>query len=491
MAAAIVGREKETLLLEKLLAASDEPQLIAIYGRRRIGKTHLIREFFRNKGVYLQFTGVQGAAVGEQLANLHEEVCSVFDQWTGRSSPKDWQEAFQRLIQSVRPLSKQQRVILFFDEVPWLATDAGFLRALEYNWNQHLSTLPGVVVALCGSASSWMIDHIIQNQGGLHGRLTAKLYLQPFSLLQTERFLEARGVRLGRQQIVELYMVLGGVAHYLKAVPSGRSPAQIVQELCFSPQGLLFREFYPLYRSLFNCAEQYVNIVKVLAGHRYGMSQSMLLEKAGLISGGSSTKMLQELEEVGVILCLPEQGMKKKGVSYRLLDEYSLFYLHWIQDAGKSILTGIDTQHWLLQQQSQRWKIWAGYTFENICFRHIQQVKQALGLAAVSTTESAWNSTAHRKTGASQPERRDAQIDLVIDRADKCINLCEMKFYAAPLVVDKKLMEELEYKRMLFREFTGTRKSLFTTLITAHGIAPSSSYLHVVDQQITIDELFS
>lgn len=487
MSSHIIGREREVALLKKQLA-SKEPQLIAVYGRRRIGKTHLIREFYRDKGVYIQFTGVQDGSMAEQLANLHDELCSLFGQWTDKPPPKDWREAFNRLVQSVKPLLKEQRVVIFFDEVPWLASTSGFLKALEYSWNQHLGALPGLVVVLCGSSSSWMIQQVIQNKGGLHGRLTAKIHLQPFSLLETEQFLHHRGVRLSRHQIIELYMVLGGVAQYLKAVPPGLSTSQIVHQLCFSPQGLLFREFYPLYRSLFDQAERYVAIVQSLASQRYGLSQPLLLQKAGLSSGGSATKLLRELEESGLILYLPslagkKLATKKKGGIYRLIDEYSLFYLHWIQNAAPSILTGLDPHYWTLQQQSQRWAIWAGYTFENICFRHIHQIKQALGLAAVATIESSWLAPEACSGGA--------QIDLVIDRADRCINLCEMKFHSRPLVINRQLAEQLERKRKLFGEATATPKSLFTTLISSHGIAESSSFLHVIDQQITMEQLFS
>ena len=478
----IAGRKEESKVLERLFNKK-EAQLVAVYGRRRIGKTHLIREFFRNRGLYLQFTGVQDAPSQEQLANFHDEHRSAFSDWADKSAPKNWREAFRRLIESIKPLAEKQRVILFFDETPWMSHRSGFLKALEYSWNQHLELIPGLVVVLCGSSSSWMIKHVIQNKGGLHGRLTAKIHLQPFTLGQTERFLESRGVRLARQQIIELYMVMGGVAQYLKAVPSGVSPAQAIQELCFSPQGLLFREFYPLYRSLFNHSEKYVAVVQMLANHRSGLTRKEIIEKTHLPSGGTSTQILRELEEAGIILQVPDMNKKKRGGMYRLIDEYSLFYLKWIHEMSHSILLGIDRNHWQLQQQSQRWLIWAGYAFENICFRHIPQIKQALGLAAVHTVESGWYGTAENK--------EKAQIDLVIDRADRCINLCEMKFNKSQLAVDKKLADQLERRRRVFREATQTKKTLFTTLITPHGAKEGGVHLAAVDQQVVAEDLFS
>jgi AAA+ ATPase superfamily predicted ATPase len=477
----ITGREAESKVLEKLLSFK-EAQLIAVYGRRRIGKTHLIREFYTNKGLYIQFTGVQDAAESEQLANFHDELRSIFGVLSKESSPENWREAFRRLVELIKPLTKKQRVILFFDEVPWLSAGSGFLKALEYSWNQHLVSMSNLFVVLCGSASSWMVKHIIQNKGGLHGRVSCKLQMQAFSLGQTERFLKERGVHLGRQQIVELYMALGGVAQYLKVVPIGVSPAQSIQELCFSPQGLLFREFYPLYRSLFDHSEKYIEVVEILARYRTGLSKTEILDKTGLSSGGSSTRIFRELEDSGIILQIPELGKKKNGGKYRLMDEYSLFYLQWIKNAGQSIVLGSDTKFWQIQQQSQRFSVWAGYAFENLCLRHVQQIKQSLGLGAVSTTESCW-------TGSS--EEGSAQIDLVIDRADRCINLCEIKFWSTQIRIDKKFAEQLERKRRIFKEATRTKKTVFTTLITPYGMSKIGRYNHCVDQTIQLDEIFS
>lgn len=478
----LIGREKEADVLNKALKQK-EPQLIAVYGRRRIGKTHLIREFYSDKGLYFQFTGVQDSPSSEQLANFHDELGSIFTEWTDFKRPKTWREAFQRLVKSIQPLTDNQRVIIFFDEVPWLSHHSSFLRALEYSWNQHFDRMSNIVVVLCGSASSWMLKHIIQNKGGLHGRLTTKLHLQPFTLLQTERFLESRGVRLERPQIAEVYMSLGGVAQYLKAYPQGKSPAQAIQELCFSPQGLLFREFYPLYRSLFDHSEKYVLVVQALANHKSGLTKQQILEKTSLSSGGTSSRILQELEESGIILHIPDLGKAKKGGTYRLIDEYSLFYQHWIENAGKSIITGIDVHHWQKQQQSHKWSVWAGYAFENMCYRHVKQIKSALGLAAVSTVESAWYGTSD--------EAESAQIDLVIDRADQCVNLCEIKFYPAGLKVDRKLAQELQRKKKLFQETTKTKKSLFNILISVSRIPETDHYQSAVDGQITLDDLFT
>jgi AAA+ ATPase superfamily predicted ATPase len=478
----IPGREMESKFLTRLLQ-SKEAQLISIHGRRRIGKTHLIREFYKDKGLYIQLTGVNEATQKEQLANFHDELNSIFHHWDSNASPDSWREAFKRLVDSIKPIVKDHRVIVFFDEVPWLAKKSRFLKAFEYSWNQHLSTLPNLIVVLCGSAASWMIKNIIQNKGGLHGRLTAKLQLQPFTLKQTEAFLIHRGIRYSRQQIVELYMALGGVAQYLKAVPKGMSPTQAIQELCFSPQGLLFREFYPLFRSLFENSDKYVNIVQLLANSKSGLSISDILDKTDITSGGSFSKLLRELEEAGIIMPLADFGKKKREAHYRLIDEYSLFYLRWIKNSTISVISGTRDVNWHLQQQSQRYAVWAGYAFENLCMRHVPQIKQALGLAAVSTIESGW-------FGLSKEEGK-AQIDIVIDRADRCINLCEIKYWSTQLSLDKTFSDQLERKRRIFKAATNTKKSVFTTLITPFGVNASGHYHYAIDQQINLDDLFT
>jgi AAA+ ATPase superfamily predicted ATPase len=481
MSAKIHGREQESKLLEKRLHVK-EAQLIAMYGRRRIGKTHLIREFYRDKGLYIQFTGVQDAHESEQLAHFHDELGSIFNALASQAAPTSWREAFKRLVDSLKPIVENQRVILFFDEVPWLARRSRFLKSLEYSWNQHLSVMPNLIVILCGSVTSWMIKNIIQNKGGLHGRLSEKIHLQPFTLGQTEVFLNARGIHLARQQIAELYMALGGIAQYLKAVPQGVSPSQAIQALCFSPQGLLFREFFPLYRSLFDHSEKYIDVVMLLASHRSGLTLAEILDKTNMSSGGTSTRILRELEDSGMIFQIPEWGKKKRGAKYRLMDEYSLFYLQWIKNVGTSIATGVDDHYWQLQQQSQRFAVWAGYAFENLCLRHVRQIKQALGLAAVKTVEGGWY-------GSSSEGK--AEIDLMIDRADRCINLCEMKYWAGQFHVDKKLVEQLERKRMIFKATTQIKKTLFTTLITPYGANDASQYQYAIDQQITLEDLFT
>ena len=315
----ISGREKEQAVLAKYLN-SKKAEFLALYGRRRIGKTFLVNEFFKDKGTYLTVTGTKNAAKKEQLKNFYRSLRALLPKRGREAKPKDWSDAFHLLQADIQKLDPSVKFILFIDELPWLATPkSGLLPALDYLWNHHLSRMPNVLLIICGSAAHWMIEKVIHDKGGLHGRLSTHIRLEVFTLSETERFLAEHGVRFQRKQLVELYMAVGGVAKYLTYVPTGRSPAQIVNELCFTPSGPLFSEFTVLYSSLFNSPEKHMAIVRVLAKKRKGMVVDELIEAAGLTHGGGTTDVLQELEEAGFIMSLPAFGKKKKERSLRLI----------------------------------------------------------------------------------------------------------------------------------------------------------------------------
>lgn len=479
----IVGREKEQAILMKLFQ-SKRAEFLAIYGRRRIGKTFLIHEFFKDKGLYLEITGINKAPKKEQLKNFFSELCAKFPQFNNKPCPREWSNAFsylKELIQSVKPSVK---FILFIDELPWFSSPkSGFLSALDYAWNRHLSRLPNVLLIICGSAAHWIIKNVINDKGGLHGRLSAHIPLQAFTLSETEKFLISQNVKLKRKQIVEIYMALGGVAKYLNNIPSGKSPAQIVNELCFSSTGLLFAEFPKLYKSLFNSPDKHIAIVKALAKKRCGMRQEELLKAARIEKGGGASDVLHELEEAGFIMSVPAFGKSSKNHLYRLTDEYSLFYLTWIEEIKGSILRNFDVDYWHKMAKTQLWHAWAGHVFENICLKHSFKIKQALGLAGVITKESHWR---HR----SSKLKEGTEIDLVIDRADDCINLCEIKFCKEEFVVSKAYCQDLERKKRVFQQVTKTKKTIFLTMITPFGIKENDNTLGIIDQQLTLDVLF-
>lgn len=470
-------RQDEQKELETLYQ-SNEAEFIAIYGRRRVGKTFLVNQYFQGRGLYFEITGIHKASLNQQLDNFATVYADIFCRGKKKDRFNSWFEAFTALRRQIEIVPQQEKVVLFFDELPWFATPKSeFLPVLEHCWNRYLSRMPNVLLIVCGSAASWMIDNIINNKGGFHGRLSKKIRLLPFSLSETENFLKTRQIDLPRKDILEIYMAMGGVAKYLTQIRPGRSAAQVINDTCFSKNGYLFGEFENLYRSLFDNHEQHMEIVRQLAKKKKGLNRSDLLGKTGLSSGGSSSKVLRELESSGFIVKIPQYPNKKSNWIYRLNDEYSLFYLDWIESAPDMSLQGIDENYWLKQRTSRRWSTWTGYVFEDLCLKHIDKIKNALGISGVGTISSTW-------------QNRDAQIDLVIERADNCINLCEIKFCNDEFIIDKNYADKLEQKKKHFQQATKTKKALFTTIITPFGVKSNQHYLRVVQNQLTIDDLF-
>lgn len=457
-----------------------------MYGRRRVGKTFLITQFFKDSNVYFEVTGSKLASKKEQLTNFYREFIALFKPEAEYVVPKNWSETFHQLKEAICAIPPSQKVILFFDELPWLASPkSGFLQALDYFWNRHASRMPNVLLIICGSAASWMIKKVIHNRGGLYGRLSAEIRLQPFSLSEVEEFFQERRIELSRKQIVEVYMVTGGVPKYLTYVERGKSAAQIINSLCFMPQGPLLKEFHNLYDSLFEDAYRHVKIVRALAERRQGLMQKELFQAADLSIGGRSVELLNELEESGFIIGAQSYGKQVRERKFRLVDEYSLFYLYWIDAIKQSILQGTDQDYWNKIQSTPSWYTWAGLAFENICLKHVGKIKEALEISGVSTRESHW-----RYVPPKGSNERGAEIDLVIDRADQCINLCEIKFYNDVYVMTKQDAEDLERKKMIFRQQTKTNKVLFITLITPYGVKENEHYISSVNNQFTLECLF-
>lgn len=472
----ISGRSNELRMLDKLYRSADA-EFLALYGRRRVGKTFLIRQFFRQKGVYFELTGSRHANLKTQLGNFNVVFSDLFHRGELQDAPGSWQSAFDLLRREIEKI-KDQKVILFFDELPWLASPkSGFLEALDHLWNRYLSAQPHVLIVICGSAASWMIKNIINDKGGLHGRITQQIRLLPFTLQETQNYLNQRNIQLDQKQIVEIYMATGGVPKYLRSIERGKSASQVINDLCFSSSGPLFREFNRLYQSLFDDSAEHIKIVKILAKSFYGLKKNDLLKKAGLTSGGGSSAILEELTAAGFIAYIPAFGKNKYGGKYRLIDEYSLFYLTWIDPIPQLGLREIDKDYWLKKQTSSKWKSWSGYAFETIALKHIHKMKEALGISAVSTSESEWSG-------------KGAQVDLVIDREDRCVNLCEIKFYDTDFVITNDYFKKLETKKTCFKEQTGTRKHVFLTIISAFGVKENSNYLKIVDQQMILEQLF-
>lgn len=481
----LIAREKELKELEEILH-SNQSEFLAIYGRRRIGKTFLISNFFKNKGLYFELTGIKDASLRVQLKNFAIAFSDLFSRGKLISIPASWLDAFTLLRAQIEERKEKGRIILFFDELPWLASSrSNFLQAFEHFWNRYMSRDKRIILVICGSAAAWMIRNVLDARGGLHGRVTRTIRLLPFNLAETERFLKWRGIDLDRKQIVELYMSMGGVAQYLAQVRRGHSSRQAIQEICFSESGYLAKEFYRLYASLFDHHGHHIAFIKILASHGSGLNREEILKRLELKSGGTASRILNELEESGFILAISSFTKGKGAVTYRLIDQFSLFYLKWMEKFDQKVSLVEDT-YWIKQQASQSWAAWAGYAFETICLIHIAQIKKALGLSGISSSQSEWR----YKGVHGNFKEKGAQIDLIIDRADHCINLCEIKFHKTEWVLNKKDAENLEKRKEVFQAQTKTKKTLFNTLITSYGAQKNSQYIRVVDQQLTMNDLF-
>ena len=468
----IVGRESELEILRTVCAAK-EPQFLAVYGRRRIGKTFLVNQFFRDKGRYFELTGIKDAPLPVQLANFAREYSDVFNSANPIPTPRSWLDAFDLLRKQLQVGIPGERTILFFDELPWLAAPRSqFLAALDHTWNRYFSRATNIVVVICGSAASWMIQKVLQDKGGLHGRLTQKIQLLPFTLAETRLFLEAQRVRLTPSQLIEFYMAVGGVAKYLTQLSSGWSANQLIQGRYFDKDAPLRGEFVKLYSSLFDNYERHLAIIEALAGSRYGLSVAEILDKTGSHSGGGFSWLLQELAESGFITFLPQLGNRKKAGKYVLTDEFSLFYLKWVR-GWENQISDLDG-YWQRQANTQSFRSWAGYAFEVLCIKNIASIKRQLGIAGVTTRISQWHDS-------------HVQIELVIDRADNCINLCEIKFYNAELELGAKEAADLQRKKARFLAATGTKKAVFITLITVNGVTRNQHYINTVDSDVRAD----
>ena len=425
-----------------------------------------------------EFSGIHNATLSQQLESFNASLNKVAGNFPV-VSPPNWIQAFRMLADLLSPLLKRQRKVIFFDELPWINTPkSGFLPAFENFWNTWASREKNLIVVVCGSAAAWMIQKVIKNRGGLHNRVSRKIRLLPFTLSETEAFLKARKVNLDQYQILQLYMAMGGIPQYLKQVEPGESAAQAIDRTCFAKDGLLHDEFINLYQSLFDHAGNHIDVVRALAQKGSGLSRGEIIDACKLTSGGRTTQILEELTESGFINPYIPFNRKAKDSIYKLTDEYSLFYIKFIENS-RSFGAG----SWIKFSTGSSWKSWSGNAFESICMKHIVQIKKALGIENVYTETSAWR---HKPA----KEEQGAQIDLLIDRQDLCISICEMKFSTTPFEITKAYAQELQTKQQVFKGRTQTRKTLFLTMITTYGVTNRNSFPGLVQSDVQMVELF-
>src|SRR3990167_1549245 len=484
----IFGRQEETETLMTILQ-SKQPEFLALYGRRRIGKTYLIRQAFAKKNViFFNATGMQGGSRRQQLSHFIDKLSEVFYHGAPLVVSENWSDAFKLLTKALKEQPKNRKIILFFDELPWMATKKSrLLETLEYYWNQYWSNDARIKLIVCGSSASWIIQKIINNKGGLHNRITHKMPLEPFTLLETKQYLESRNIKLKNKQVLLIYMVTGGVPYYLSHVEKGLSAAQIVEKLAFTKKGILFEEFDNLFSSLFEHSDEYIKIIRAVSSARYGISQSELLNVLGPSAIGSvGLKRLQELEETGFIMSFMPYHHKRQGIYYRLVDEYSLFYLRWIEPIKTQVQRkDLGQDNWIAIQNSPAWNSWAGLAFESICYKHISMIRKALRIGPGAVADS-W-----RYVPKKGEKEQGAQIDLLFDRQDDVITLCEIKYSDDAFVLTKEYTESLRRKMRVFKERTHTKKELFLSMIASSGLKNNFYADELISGIATLDDLFN
>jgi len=401
----------------------------------------------------------------------------------------NWDGAFRLLTDAINKIPKNKKIVLFLDELPWLATKKSkLLQMLDYYWNQYWSIDKRIKLIVCGSSASWIIDKIINNKGGLHNRITEAIHLEPFSLSQTERYLALNQVKLNRKQITEIYMVTGGVPYYLSKVETGLSASQVIEKLAFRPKSLLLDEFNNLFSSLFDDSEAYIEILKVIAANRSGIGQEKLFKQVSKTAkGNTGIVRLKALEDAGFILSFTPHFHKKRGIYYRVIDEYTLFYLDWIAPLKDTKMQkALEKEYWKTLSQTPKWFSWAGYAFESVCYKHLNQIRRALDLSPTAIPNS-WRYTPEKNDHA---EVSGAQIDLLFDRQDNSITVCEIKYTNKPFIIDKQYMQVLENKVKVFKTKTRTKKDIFMALVASDGIKENSYSDNLISKIVNIDDLF-
>ena len=471
----IIGRKEEIAILNEALQ-SKEAEMIAVLGRRRVGKTFLIREIYKERIIFEQ-TGIRNQSDKENL----EAFMLKIEELSGEKQtiPNGWLEAFFRLKMALKPLVQpDKKLVLFFDELSWLSPSGSkFLDYLGHFWNDWASR-ENLVIVLCGSAASWIIQKVINDKGGLHNRVTKYLSLKPFTLLETEAYFQSKHINFTRYQIVQMYMAFGGIPFYLKEVRSDKSAIQNINDICFEEHGLLKNEFNRLYPALFDNAEQHIAVIRALAKSNKGLSRTEIIREGKVANGSSTTRVLEELEQTGFIMAFHPFGKKKKDKIYRLADEYSNFYLRFIEN------TTYEGEGTFLQlSQLQTYKIWCGYAFEGVCMKHVPQIKKALGIGGVYTTTYSYL----RKADAFE---KGLQIDMLIERADRVINLFEIKFYNTEFVFTKEYGDKVRERLFLFMRLAKTKAQIRMTMLTTYGVKHNIHSLGLVDPVLTLDVLF-
>lgn len=479
----IIGREQEIEKLENYIS-SRKSEFIAIYGRRRVGKTFLVKELFENRFAF-RVTGKDNVITKEQLASFS---FALNDQLGIEADVTNWPEAF-RLLQKTLEKMPDGTKIIFFDELPWFDTYASnFISALEHFWNDWAFYRSDIKLIACGSATTWMLNQVINSRGGLHNRITHNILLSPFKLHEVEEYFKSQGFYYERPEIIECYMAMGGVAYYLSLFETNKSVAQNIQQLCFTRGGELTEEFERLFNSLFKKADNHLAIVTALKNKGKGMTRLDLLDATGLANNGRFSQILKELEQCDFIRSYTPFGKSKKDMMYQLIDPFCLFYFKFMHNKGAFL-----DNHWVKMQTTAEYESWCGHAFEIVCLHHINEIVKALGIDGCINTPCSWSYRPTTKVLADEEADEDlkhgTQIDLLIDRSDRSISICEMKYCNGEYEISKAYDAHLVHRLKVFKKVTKTTKTLIPTFVTPHGLY-NNMYARKINRQVTGNDLF-
>ncbi|MBQ9213457.1 MAG: ATP-binding protein [Bacteroidales bacterium] len=477
--ALLIGRKNEQKELQRLYE-SKESEMAVVYGRRRVGKTFLVNQMFEKQGFSFKITGLYKNRMAKQLENFSLTIQEYFPN-TNFSIPKTWMEAFNLLKTCLKSTKTGEKRVLFFDELPWMdSKGSGFLAAFEWLWNGWANAQTDILLIICGSATNWIINKLFKHKGGLYNRASAKIFLKPFTLKETEQYLENQGIEWEHYDIAQVYMIMGGLPYYLKQLEPGRTLSDNIDNCFFKINGKLWDEFDNLYETLFDSSENYLKVVEALSTKRMGLRREEIIKIAKMSDNGLISKILNDLLKCGFVRAYQYYGHKTKTQTYQLADFYTMFYFNFIKKNY-----GHDEHFWTHSLDTPQKNAWLGYTFEQLVKEHIEQVKTALGIGSVLSQQSNWFEQTNKEENIS-----GAQIDLIIDRRDKAINLCEIKFYSGEFTIDKDYSLKLRNKVSTFKTTHANRKTLIPTMITTYGIK-HNKYSGIIQQEIVLDDLFS
>lgn len=483
MKSLIIAREREQATLKRLL---EEPtaQFLAVYGRRRIGKTFLIREYFDDNFAF-RHTAISPLELEDKDEKLLykiqlEEFAHSLEKYGAKLDDPlvSWFDAFHKLEDLLDRKRSRKKMVVFIDELPWLDTaKSGFMSAFEHFWNGWGAGKHNLLLIVCGSATTWMLDKLINNKGGLYGRTNREIHMHPFTLNETERYFKARNITMDRYDLVQTYMIMGGVAYYMSFFEPGKSLAENIDDIFFREGGFLLAEYDRLFTSLFADNENYRKIVEALSGLRYGATRERISNITGISEGGTLSAMLKALVKSDLVSTYYNFRETKRNLYYKLTDMFCLFYLGFVNRNPSN-----NPHFWRDNQASPKLNRWRGIAFEDVCFVHQEQIRASLGIAGVQAETYPWRATADGEVSG-------AQIDMLIDRADRVVNMCEMKFYQEEFAIDKEYDKKLRSKITTLLAATKNKKNILPTIVTTYGLK-MNMYSNRIQRVVTMDALF-